>query len=79
VDSFQTSFDPGASIPPGVAYQVAITFGLTIADVRVDARDVATWGGPDDVLLAAIAHRRRLAPTAAAAYLETLRRVLLAD
>jgi hypothetical protein len=79
VDPFQTNIDPGAALPPHVAHAVAIRFGLTVADVRVDARDVATWSVPDQQLLTAIEHRRRLAPTAAATYLETLRRVLLAD
>jgi hypothetical protein len=79
VDLFQPNLDPSSSIPADVLHQVAITFGLTVADVRVDARDIATWVGADDGLLHGIAQRRRLAPTRAATYLEDLRTALSAS
>jgi hypothetical protein len=79
LDLFQSSFDPSSSIPTDVLHQVAITFGLTVAAVRVDARDIATWVGSDDGLVHGIAHRRRLAPTRAATYLESLRTALSAS
>jgi hypothetical protein len=68
VDLFQPNLDPSSSIPADVLHQVAITFGLTVADVRVD-----------DGLLHGIAQRRRLAPTRAATYLEDLRTALSAS
>jgi hypothetical protein len=52
-------------IPSDIAHHLAIVFGLTVADIRPDARDVGTWRGPDDVLIAAIGKRRRLATAAA--------------
>jgi hypothetical protein len=78
LDLFEPAPDPAASIPPDLAHQVAIAFGLTVADVRVDVRDVASWVGPDAELLAALERRRRLAPTLAATYLARLRRALIA-
>jgi hypothetical protein len=73
---FPADLEPVAAIGPDVAHRLATAFGLTVANVRGDARDVATWVGPHDVLLAAIERRRRLASACATTYLETLRRVL---
>jgi hypothetical protein len=57
-------FEPFAhswSIRSDIAHQLAITFGLTLVNVRTDARDVATWHGPnEDDLLASIRARRGL-------------------
>jgi DNA-binding NarL/FixJ family response regulator len=41
VDSFQLNFAQSWSFQSDVAHRLAITFGLTVADVRADARDVA--------------------------------------
>ena len=61
-------------IPPDAARRLAITFGLTVTDVRADVRDVATWHGPnDDDLLASLKARRKLGVESAATYLRDLR------
>jgi hypothetical protein len=63
-------------IPPDVARQLAITFGLTVTDVRADARDVVRWHGPSEGLLTSIGARRRLGVQSAATYLQDLRAAL---
>ena len=70
VDPFQPNLTQDA------AHQLAITFGLTVADVRADAHDVATWHSSDDDLVAAIGARRRLGVQDAATYLRNLRTAL---
>ena len=59
-----------------VVHRLAINFGLTVADVRADARDVATWHSTDDDLLTSIGKRRRLGIMDAATYLQNLRTAL---
>jgi hypothetical protein len=77
VDLFQPNFAQSWSIQSDVARQLAITFGLTVTDVRADAHDVATWRGPnDDDLLTSIGTRRRLGVQDAATYLRNLRTAL---
>jgi hypothetical protein len=74
---FQPNFAQTWSIQSDVAHRLAITFGLTVTDVRADARDVATWQGPDDAdLLTSIAARRRLGAQDATTYLRNLRTAL---
>ena len=77
MDSFQPNHAQSWSIRSDVAHRLAITFGLTVTDIRADARDVATWHAPnDDDLLASIGARRRLAVQDAATYLRNLRTAL---
>jgi hypothetical protein len=79
VDWFAPNFGDSQSWSIGskVAHQLAIAFGLTITDVRADARDVATWRGPnDDDLLTSIGARRGLGRLDAATYLQNLRAAL---
>ncbi len=77
VDPFQLNRAQSWSIQPAAAHQLAITFGLTVTDVRADARDVATWRGPnDDELLTSIGARRRLGVQDTATYLRNLRTAL---
>jgi hypothetical protein len=63
VDPFQLNPAQSWLIQPAAAHQLAITFGLTVADVRADTRDVATWRGTDDDLVPALGasstHRAR--------------------
>ena len=71
---FHPDFVPSWSIPSNVAHRLAITFGLTVAAVRTDAHDVATWRGPNDHdLLTTIETRRGLDAADAARYLHELR------
>jgi hypothetical protein len=77
VDLFQPNPAQSWSIQSDFARRLAITFGLTVADVRADARDVATWHGPNDAdLLTSIGARRRLGVQDAATYLRNLRTAL---
>jgi hypothetical protein len=76
VDSFEPDPAQAGSIGSKVAHQLAITFGLTVADVKADVRDVATWHGTDDDLVAAIGVRRQLGLQDAATYLRNLRTAL---
>ena len=77
MDSFEPNFGQAWSIGSKVAHQLAITFGLTVTDVRADARDVATWHGPNnDDLLTSIGARRGLGRMDAATYLQNLRAAL---
>jgi hypothetical protein len=77
VDLFQPNFAQSWSIQPDVAHRLAITFGLTVMDVRADAHDVATWhGSNDDHLLTSICARRRLGVQDATTYLRNLRTAL---
>jgi hypothetical protein len=77
VESFQPDRGQAWSIGSDAAHKLAITFGLTVADVRADARDVATWHHPsDDDLLTSIGARRRLGVQTAATYLRSLRSAL---
>ena len=70
MDLFQPNFAQSWSIQSDIARQLAITFGLTVTDVRADAHDVATWHDPnDDDLLTSIGARRGLGRLDAAAYL----------
>ena len=74
VDLFQPNPAQSWSILSDVAHRLAIAFGLTVADVRADVRDVATWHGPnDDDLLASLKARRKLGVESAATYLRDLR------
>lgn len=74
VDLSQPDLSQARSIPPHAVRLVAITFGLTDADVSADARDVATRPDPsDDDLLTSLEIRRRLEATKAATYLRILR------
>jgi hypothetical protein len=52
---------------------LARAFGLTVADVGIDAHDVSTWQGPNDALSASIEIRRRLDSASTAIYLRILR------
>jgi len=63
-------------ISSDTARQLALTFGLTAADVRADARDVAGWHGASDDLLTSIGARRSLGVQDAATYLRNLRTAL---
>ena len=63
-------------IRPAVAHQLAIAFGLTVADVRIDARDVATWHSTDEDLLTSVGARRRLGVQDADTYVQLLRAAL---
>ena len=77
VDLFQPNLAQSWSIQSDVAHRLATTFGLTVTDVRADARDVATWHGlNDDELLTSIGARRRLGVLDAATYLRNLRTAL---
>jgi hypothetical protein len=77
VDPFRLNRAQSWSMQSDAAHRLAITFGLTVTDVRADARDVATWhGSNDDDLVAAIGARRRLGFQAAATYLRDLRTAL---
>ena len=77
VDSFQTDLSQSWLIPSDAAHALAITFGLTVADVRTDAHDVATWHGLNhDDLLTSIGTRRRLDVATVAIYLRNLRTAL---
>jgi hypothetical protein len=77
VDPFQPNLAQLSSMQSDATHRLAITFGLTVTDVRADARDVATWhGANDDDLVAAIGTRRRLGFQAAATYLRDLRTAL---
>ena len=74
MDPFQPNFAQSWSMRSDASHRLAITFGLTVTDVRADARDVATWHGPsDDELLTSIGARRRLGVLDAATYLRNLR------
>jgi hypothetical protein len=73
MDPFQLNRAQSWLIQPAAAHQLAITFGLTVADVRADTRDVATWHGTDDDLATAIGARRRLSVQDATTYLRNLR------
>jgi hypothetical protein len=64
------------SLAHDAVHRLAITFGLTPADVRADAHDVATWHSTGDDLLASIAKRRRLGVMDATDYLRNLRNEL---
>jgi hypothetical protein len=76
VDRFEP-FAQSWSIRSDIAYRLARTFGLTLADVRTDARDVATWHGTnDDDLLTSIGARRGLGRLDATNYLQNLRAAL---
>ena len=78
--AFQDDLAQPWSIRPDVAHRLAIAFGLTVADVRTDARDVATWRGPNDHdLLTTIETRRGLDAAHAARYLQELRAELAAQ
>jgi len=74
-------FQPAPSdlwpISSDTARQLALTFGLTAADVRADARDVARWHGASDDLLTSIETRRTLDAATAATYLRNLRTALI--
>ena len=76
MDLFQPNLAQSWSIQSDVAHRLAITFGLTVTDVRADARDVATWHGTDDDLATAIGARRRLGVQDAATYLRNLQPAL---
>ncbi len=78
MDPFQLNRAQSWSIQSDVAHRLAITFGLTVTDVRADAHDdVSTWHGPnDDDLLTSIGARRRLGVQDAATYLRNLRTAL---
>jgi hypothetical protein len=77
VDLSQPDLSQSQPLPPHAVRLVATTFGLAVADVRADARDVATRPDPnDDDLLATIETRRRLEATKAATYLRILRTAL---
>jgi hypothetical protein len=76
VDPFQPNLAQSWSMQSKAAHRLAITFGLTVADVRVDAHDVATWRGTDDDLAALIGARRRLGMQDAATYHRNLRAAL---
>ncbi len=76
MDPFQPDLAQSWSMRSDAAHRLAITFGLTVADVRADARAVGTWHGSDDDLVAEIETRRRLDPAAAAIYLRKLRSAL---
>jgi hypothetical protein len=76
MDPFQLNRAQSWLIQPAAAHQLAITFGLTVSDIRADAHDVATWHGTDDDLTTAISARRRLGLQAAATYLRDLRTAL---
>jgi hypothetical protein len=76
VDPFEP-FAQSRSIRSDIAHQLAIRFGLTLVNVRTDARDVATWQGPnDDDLLTSLGARRGLGRLDAATYLQKLRNAL---
>ena len=77
MDLFQLNFAQPWAIQSEVAHQLAVTFGLTVTDVRADAHDVATWHGlNDDDLLTSIGARRSLGVQDAATYLRNLRAAL---
>ena len=76
MDPFQSNFAHSCSIQSDVAHRLAITFGLTVADVRADTHDVARWHGTDDDLVAVIGARRRLSQQDAATYIRDLRTAL---
>jgi hypothetical protein len=77
VDLFHPHPAQSWSIQSDVAHRLVITFGLTVTNVRADARDVATWHGPsDDELLTSIGARRGLGVLDAATYLRNLRTAL---
>ena len=74
MDLFQPDRSQTRTIPPYAARLLAVTFGLTVADVSADAHDVATWPDPNNNdLLASIETRRKLDATKAAVYLQILR------
>ena len=76
MDPFQLNRAQSWSMQSDAAHRLAITFGLTVADVRADAHDIATWHSTDDDLVAAIGARRRLGLQDAATYLRNLRAAL---
>ena len=77
MDPFQLNRARPWSMQSDTAHRLAITFGLTVTNVRADARDVATWHGPsDDELLTSIGARRGLGVLDAATYLRNLRTAL---
>jgi hypothetical protein len=76
VDPFQPNLAQSGSMQSDAVHRLAIAFGLTVADVRVDAHNVATCHGSNDDLVAAIGARRRLGVQDAATYLQNLRTAL---
>jgi hypothetical protein len=77
VDLFRPDISPHRPIRSDFAHLLAIAFGLTVADVTADARDVATWQArDDDPLLTSIEARRRLDAANTAIYVRILRTAL---
>ena len=76
MDSFQPDRAQPWSIQSEAAHRLAIAFGLTVADVKADAQDVAAWHGSDADLAAAIGGRRLLDSAATSVYIRKLRSAL---
>jgi hypothetical protein len=71
--NFQPDQSERWAIPQDAARLLAVTFGLTIEDVRRDAHDVSiSHGLNDDYLLSSIETRHQLNATIAVVYLRSL-------